>query len=118
MRHPVTLRPAVVLGLLAMGFASHPGAAQAPDTVRGMVRAIDASARTFDVVTGVGMALRVVPLRAGRDAYIGAAGAPLTLADIKPGDIVRAEYRATPQGNICEKVERVGRMESGPGGAP
>jgi len=106
--------PLLLLGLVAPTIL----AAQAPDTVQGMVRRVDAPAGTFDVITGVSAALWVVPLRAGTAAYISADGSPLTLADLRPGDIVRVRYRATPQGNVCENVERVGRMESGRGGAP
>ncbi len=95
-----------------------PAGPQARDTLRGTVRAIDATAGNFDVVTGVGMALRIVRLRAGAGTYVTAAGAPASLADIKPGDIVRVEYRVTPQGNVCDKVERLGRMGGRPGGAP
>jgi len=108
--------PLLLLGLVALAPACL--AAQAPDTVQGMVRRVDAPAGTFDVITGMGLAVWVVPLRAGTAAYISADGSPLALADIKPGDIVRVEYRATPQGNVCESVQRVGKMESGPGGAP
>ncbi|MGH7674692.1 MAG: hypothetical protein ACREMV_05410 [Gemmatimonadales bacterium] len=110
-----------LLALLLLGiFALAPTgvAAQAPDTIQGMVRRVDAPATTFDVVTGVSTALRVVLFRAGTAAYISADGAPLRLADLRPGDIVRVQYRATPQGNVCDKVERVGRLETGPGGAP
>jgi hypothetical protein len=106
----------LLIGLVALAPASV--AAQAPDTVQGMVRLVDAPAGTFDVITGVSTALRVVPLRAGTAAYITADGATLTLADLRPGDIVRVRYRPTPQGNVCESVERVGRMETGRGGAP
>ncbi len=108
--------PLLLLGLVALGPAGL--AAQAPDTVQGMVRRVDAPAGTFDVITGVSAALWVVPLRAGTAAYISADGTALTLADLRPGDIVRVLYRATPQGNVCESVQRVGKMESGPGGAP
>ena len=104
--------PLLLLGLVAPSIL----AAQAPDTVQGMVRRVDAPAGTFDVITGVSTALWVVPLRAGTAAYISADGTALTLADLRPGDIVRVQYRATPQGNVCESVQRVGRMDMGAGG--
>ncbi|MGH7646468.1 MAG: hypothetical protein ACREMR_12900, partial [Gemmatimonadales bacterium] len=86
----------LLFGLVALAPAGL--AAQAPDTVHGMVRRVDAAAGTFDVITGVSTALRLVPLRAGTAAYISADGSPLALADLRPGDIVRVQYRATPQG--------------------
>jgi len=113
MNRTIRLLSLLLLGLVAPTIL----AAQAPDTVQGMVRRVDAPAGTFDVITGVSTALWLVPLRAGTAAYISADGSSLALADLRPGDIVRVQYRATPQGNVCDKVERVGRMDNGPGDA-
>ena len=89
-----------------------------PDTLRGTVLAVKPDVGYLDVLTGVGLALRVVHIRAVPETHVAAAGAAVSLPEIKPGDIVRVEYRVTTQGNVAEKIERVGRMGSGAGGVP
>ena len=96
-------------------------AAQQPtaphDSVRGAIRAVDVRARTLDVTTGVGFALRVVRLQVP-------AGVPITdsqaarpdsigLAQLKPGDVVRATFGGRPTGLVAYTIQRVGRMETG-----
>lgn len=96
-------------------------AAQQPaaphDSVRGAVRAVDVRARTLEVTTGVGFAVRVVRLQVP-------AGVPITdsqdaqpdsigLAQLKPGDVVRATFGTRPTGFVAYVIERVGRMETG-----
>src|SRR5262249_58421116 len=69
------------------------------DSVRGAIRAVDARARTVEVTTGVGYALRVVRLQVP-------AGVPITdrqnpqpaviaLADLKLGDVVYTRFGGT-----------------------
>jgi hypothetical protein len=96
-------------------------AAQQPpaphDSVRGAIRAVDMRARSLEVTTGVGFALRVVrisvpagvPITDRRDAQPKLIG----LAALKPGDVVRAVFGGKPTGFVAYTIERVGRMESG-----
>lgn len=96
-------------------------AAQQPpaphDSVRGAIRAVDVRARSLEVTTGVGFALRVVRISVP-------AGVPITdrqdaqpkligLAALKPGDVVRAVFGGKPTGFVAYTIERVGRMEAG-----
>jgi hypothetical protein len=96
-------------------------AAQQPatphDSVRGAIRAVDMRARSLEVTTGVGFALRVVrisvptgvPITDRQDAQPRLIG----LAALKPGDVVRAVFGGKPTGFVAYTIERVGRMEAG-----
>jgi len=58
-------------------------------------------------VTGVGYALRVVHMRTSARTRITSSGARMSLAALKPGDIVRAECRMTANGLVADRVEKV-----------
>lgn len=106
--------------LIAATFASPSLQAQQQphDSVRGSVRTVDVRARTVEVVTGVGYALRVVRLEVPPDVPITASGvATLTLGDLRPGDIVAASFGGTAT-FVAYAIRRVGRMETGPGETP
>ena len=68
-------------------------------------------------VTGVGLALRVVRLQVPAAVPItdrkGALGAPINLAKLKPGDVIRVSFGSRPTGLVAYTIERVGRMEVG-----
>jgi hypothetical protein len=96
-------------------------AAQQPtaphDSVRGAIRAVDVRARTLEVTTGVGLALRIVRLQVP-------AGVPITdredgqpeligLGELKRGDVIRARFGGASRGLVAYTIERVGRMETG-----
>jgi len=67
-------------------------------TYQGTVRAVNARAGTLELITGVGMSLRVVRVKT----------APTTrLAHLKPGDVVRAECRRTAAGLVADRVEKL-----------
>jgi hypothetical protein len=96
--------------LLAFVLTAAPAAAQQSP------HDIDVRARTIEVTTAVGMALRVVRLRVPPETRISAAGAPLAFAQLKPGDIIRVSFGSRPGGSVAYAIERVGRMEALPGG--
>lgn len=84
------------------------------DSVRGAIRTVDVRARTLEVTTGVGYALRVVRLQVP-------AGVPITdrqsaqpqligLGALQPGDVIRAAFGGRPTGFVAYTIERVGRM--------
>jgi len=91
---------------------------QPTHNVQGAIRVVDVRGRAVEVTTGVGMALRVVRIQVPADARVTAAGSALTLSQIAPGDIVRIAYGGQPGGYRAYTIERVGRMETGPGGTP
>jgi hypothetical protein len=92
------------------------------DSVRGAIRAVDVRARTVEVTTGVGYALRVVRLQVPASVPItnrdGGQGTPIKLAELKPGDVIRASFGGRPTGFVAYTIERVGRMDAGVGRVP
>jgi len=87
------------------------------DSVRGAIRVVDVRARTLEVTTGVGFALRVVRLQVPAGVPITnqqrGQHEPIRLAELKPGDVVRASFGARPTGFVAYTIERVGRMDAG-----
>lgn len=87
------------------------------DSVRGAIRAIDVHARTVEVTTGVGYALRVVVLQVPASVPITAAVAgqrqPIRLAALKLGDIVRASFGGQRAPFVAYTIDRIGRLETG-----
>ena len=108
------------LALAAQQQPTPPPAAQptAPhDSVRGAIRAVDVRARTLEVTTGVGYALRVVRMQVPASVPITdrktGQGEPIKLAELKPGDVIRASFGGRPTGFVAYTIERVGRMNAG-----
>ncbi len=111
----------VALTLVCLLLPAAAGAQQAPpphDSLQGAVRTVDPRARTVDITTGVGMALRVLQLRVPTELRVTAAGAALPLAALQPGDIVRVSFGWRPAGLVAYTIERVGRMSDGAGHSP
>lgn len=124
----------ITLLFLALSIAPTTAAAQQPtapppaapttshDTVRGAIRAIDVGARTLDVTTGVGYALRVLRLQVPPTAPITAREdgqrEPIQLSELKLGDVVRAAFGGQPSRFIAYTIERVGRMRTGVDSTP
>jgi hypothetical protein len=87
------------------------------DSVRGAVRTVDVQARTLEVTSGVGYAIRVVKLQVPPDVPItdrehGRDGS-IRFAELKPGDVVRAVFGGRQAGLVAYVIERVGRMDQG-----
>jgi hypothetical protein len=87
------------------------------DSVQGAVRAVDVRARSLEVTTGVGFALRVVRLQVPASVPIsdreGGQRASIKLSELKPGDVIRAVFGGRPTGFVAYVIERVGRMDAG-----
>ena len=95
---------AIVL-LPALTLAPADGRAQgaqpaASYTYQGTVHAFTANTRSLDLITGVGMALRIVHVTVAPAA--GVAG-----LEFKPGDVVRMECHRTDTGLVADRIERV-----------
>jgi hypothetical protein len=91
---------------LALARPAPPGAATAT-TLTGTVRAVDAVAHTLDVVTGVGLALRVIKLSWSEETRVNVAGTAAPASALKPGEIVRVEYTKGERGNVAKTIERL-----------
>lgn len=115
----------LVLALLALDVATRafpsPGQSEPKDHGKGFeaagltatVRAVDAKAGTLDVITGVGLALRMMRIWVDPASQIKVKGAAAQLADLKPGDIVRIGYRKTADRNIAEMIETLPQDKTG-----
>ena len=95
---------AIVL-LPALTLAPADGRAQAAQpagsyTYQGTIRAFTANTASLDLITGVGMALRIVHVTVAPAA--GVAG-----LEFKPGDVVRMECHRTDTGLVADRIERV-----------
>lgn len=111
------------LALAAQQPTNPPPPATTPhDSVRGAIRAVDVRARTLEVTTGVGFALRIVRLEvpAGVPITDREDGQPETIAlgELKRGDVVRAVFGGRAKGFVAYTIERVGRMETGVDSTP
>lgn len=84
-------------------------AQQPAHNVQGAVRVVDVRARTLEVTTGVGMALRVVRLAVPAQLQVTASGATLPLARLQPGDLVRVSYGSREGAYVAYTIERLER---------
>lgn len=77
-------------------------------TYRGTVHAVNAPTGSLDLLTGVGMALRLVHMTAGPAVRSTAAPtAGLRMVDLKPGDVVRVDCRRTSAGLVVDRIEKL-----------
>lgn len=75
---------------------SAPAATGEPASLNCTVRSVDLKARTVDVITGVGYALRQYRMKLAPACEISVAGAAADLDSLKPGGIVRVRYQPVP----------------------
>ncbi len=91
-------------GSIAFAQAPPLGAATAT-TLTATVVSVDAPAHTVEVVTGVGLALRVVKLSWNEDTRIKVAGVAAPVSALKPGNVVRVDYTKSESGNLAKTIE-------------
>ena len=104
---------AITAVLLSSLLAQAPSSPQpAAYTYQGTVQAVQPKSASFDLVVGVGYALRVVHMRTLPVTQFAGGGARMSLADLKPGDVVRAECRMTASGLVADRVEKVEPSDS------
>lgn len=75
-----------------------PTAGAEPAYLNCTVRAVDLKARTLEVITGVGYALRLYRMNVAPACEITVGGLAAELNGIKPGTIVRVRYQPEPAG--------------------
>ena len=75
-------------------------------TYRGTVHAVNAQTGSLDLITGVGMTLRLVHLTAGSAVRTSAPSAGLRMSDVKVGDVVRVDCRRTNAGLVVDRIEK------------
>ena len=84
--------------------AAHPPGGS-PERLTGTVRSVDLGARTFDLMTGVGHALRIRRIHIPAGVSLQFRGVESARAALTPGRIVRVECRSTPAGVTASSVE-------------
>lgn len=106
-----------LLAASALWLSLHPTAPAAqtpPYTYQGTIQAVQPETASMDLITGVGMALRLVHMRTLPETRITAGEASLAFSDFKLGDIVRAECRLTDTGLVADRVEKLASAGSAP----
>jgi hypothetical protein len=99
----------LLLGLLPQQPApvSSPVATQ-PYVYTGTVHAVQPNAGSLDLITGVGYALRLVHISVLPETQtVSGGGSAIRLADIKPGDVLRADCRMTTTGLVADRIEKL-----------
>ncbi len=79
----------------------------APYTFGGTVQQVQPKTGALDLITGVGMALRVVHMRTTPATRIASGATTVPLAELKPGDVVHAECHQTDKGLVADRIDRV-----------
>jgi hypothetical protein len=79
----------------------------------GTVHAVRPTADSLVILTGVGHALRHIAMVVPKGTPLEGAGIGLTLADLRPGDVVRVACHRTATGLVADRVERLDRTEVG-----
>ena len=75
--------------------------------LKGTVRVVDPKTGSLELVTGVGMALRLVRLHAVTTTRIVRGNTGIALTELRRGDIVRAECHRTDKGLVADRIEKV-----------
>jgi hypothetical protein len=73
-----------------------PAVSSEPAYLNCTVRAVDPKARTLEVITGVGYALRLYRMNVAPGSEITVSGSAAQLQNLKPGTIVRVRYQPLP----------------------
>lgn len=103
MKRPAKSTLAILI-LLSLAAAAEPKAS--PRTIQGTIQAVEVRAGHVDVITGVGMALRVVRLQVTPATQVARRGAAASLQQLAPGDVVRAVCHATDKGLVADRIDR------------
>lgn len=106
---------AALLPSLPQGQSAPPSA---PYTYQGTVQEVQSKTASLDLVTGVGYALRLVHIRTVASTHMESAGATLALADIKPGDIVRAVCRMADTALVADSIQKLASAGAAPAVKP
>jgi hypothetical protein len=87
----------VCLGARATSSTSPPNTTATHESreLSGTIRAVNARARTIDVITGVGHSLRIYRMQIAPATLVRARQAALPLERLKPGTVVRVSYQLT-----------------------
>ena len=104
--------------LLSSASPAEPAAPHSPQTVpsaaaidaplltaTGTVLSVDVKSSRLEVITGVGLALRVLKMNCGEQTEIRSRGKGIGLDSLKRGDLVRVSCRPSREGNLAIAIE-------------
>ena len=100
----------VLLTLVLLLTAAHAGAARqlpAYTSIQGTIQALQPKRGSLDVVTGVGMSLRLVHLTAPPSVRVASGGAGVPLSALKRGDIVRVQCHRSGSQLVADRIQKV-----------
>ncbi len=106
----ITSAALVLLTFALLLTAPHSGAAQQPPaytSIQGTVQALQPKRGSLDVVTGVGMSLRLVHLTASPSVRVASGGAGVPLSALKRGDIVRVQCHRVGGQLVADRIQKV-----------
>jgi hypothetical protein len=98
---------AALVSLLALTVSAAGQPLPAARRVRGTVHAVEPKTGAVEVVTGVGMALRMVRLQTVPTTQIMRGGTGIVQTELKRGDVVLAECRWIDKGLVADRIEKV-----------
>jgi len=104
--------PVLLLSLLVQRPPAPPVAP--PHVFQGTVQAVQPNTATFDIITGVGFALRLIHIRTAPETQITSNQVTVAFSDIKVGDIVRAECRMVDTVLVADRVEKLSAAGTAP----
>ena len=104
----MTAWTAALVATLLLPLAVSAAAQAAPAyTYQGTVHTLDTTTGTLELITGVGMSLRLVSIQTTTATHVASGRTTLALRALKPGDVIRAECHATPKGPVADLIERI-----------
>jgi len=105
--------PVLLLGPLPQQPTAPPTAVQ-PYVYTGTVRAVQPTAGSLDLITGMGHALRLVHISTLPATRTMSGAVAIQFADLVPGDQLRADCRMTASGLVADRIERLPAPGRGP----
>jgi hypothetical protein len=82
------------------------------DVITATCRSVDPTAKTFQVITGMGLALRLETFTVGDQTTITLDGQPIQLTGLEPGYVLRIGYERRATEHYAMRVEAF-RVEKG-----
>lgn len=95
--------PALLFLLLTLNAPPSPPAV----TYQGTVQAVQTHPAGFDLLTGVGYALRVVHMRTVPATIVDSVGVSIPMTHVKVGDVVTVDCSTSPTGLVADHVAKL-----------
>jgi len=116
---PIPVFLLTVIAVLLVAAPVRPAPLQAGGTsvesITGSVHKVDADARTLEIITGVGHALRLVSMQVDPACDIKVEGATASLGSLKAGQVVRIRYGKADGRKLAYTIETLPKSEGGGG---